>query len=184
MAWTVFKMIQHTTVFYTCIQQYFSQAQCWQPWCWRPARLVATALVELCVEGHWGRQGFANLPLVVAAANKFCKKLNLDTTKLPKLTREKLGYANTSMYPELKGDLLFFSTWHTRASWAWRTHPSTHFIVKCGYMHAFVSVELFMRRYTYMYISCFILCLLFYVKTRARQGISLPDPHGVCGTNH
>ena len=80
------------------------------------ARLVATVLVELCMEGHWGRQGFANLPLVVAAANKFCKKLNLDTTKLPKITREKLGYANTSMYPELKGDLLFFSTWHTRAS--------------------------------------------------------------------
>ena len=26
MAWTVFKMIQHTTVFYTCIQLYFSQA--------------------------------------------------------------------------------------------------------------------------------------------------------------
>ena len=24
------------------------------------ARLVATTLVELCVEGHWGRQGFAN----------------------------------------------------------------------------------------------------------------------------
>ena len=72
MAWTVFKMIQHTTVFYTCIQQYFSQAQCWQPWCWQHATvlhtciqqyfsqaqcwqpwcwLVATALVELCVEG-------------------------------------------------------------------------------------------------------------------------------------
>ena len=27
MAWTVFKMIQHTTVFYTCIQLYFSQAR-------------------------------------------------------------------------------------------------------------------------------------------------------------